>query len=91
MNDFFKLFRRYIEGEQIEVSWNKIEPLPDEVVRCSFNIFHFTHNFSNTLCMFVKQWGIADQVIWGIDRTIELDRVKMCKNAGGYYLLLQVY
>ena len=32
MKDFFKLFRRYIEGEQTEVSWNKLEPLPDEVV-----------------------------------------------------------
>lgn len=37
MRDFFKLFRRYIEGEQTEVSWNKIEPLPDEVVS-TYNI-----------------------------------------------------
>ena len=39
MSDFFKLFRRYIEGEQTEVSWNKIEPLPDEVV--SMYVMHF--------------------------------------------------
>lgn len=32
MSEFFKLFKRYIEGEQIEVSWNKIETLPDEVI-----------------------------------------------------------
>ena len=37
MKDFFKLFRRYIEGEQTEVSWNKIEPLPPEVV-CAHNV-----------------------------------------------------
>ena len=42
MRDFFKLFRRYIEGEQTEVSWNKIEPIPNEVV--SMHI-----SFENTL------------------------------------------
>ena len=37
MRDFFKLFRRYIEGEQTEVSWNKIEPIPNEVVSMHIN------------------------------------------------------
>jgi len=32
MNEFYELFKRYIEGEQTEVSWDKLGPLPAEVV-----------------------------------------------------------
>ena len=41
MDDFFKLFKRYIEGEQTEVSWNKIGALPDKVV--SMYVFQYMY------------------------------------------------
>ena len=54
MRDFFKLFRRYIEGEQTEVSWNKIEPLPNEVVRTHINSKILYKKVSRFLVSFQK-------------------------------------